>query len=365
MILKELDMVDLPIYIFGYGNLGRNAYRKIKKCYPDRAKGIVITKHYRKTKTLDFVFEMDELEKEKEAIVIVATNSLFHDEITEAISKIPRGSYTVYIYDEELDSDINDRLTELPLIETRFLIICVGQACNFKCRDCVNFAPYAHKENMRYCIEDIKNDLDALLRHFSRIDKLHIQGGEPFLYTDLKELLMYIDAKYRDIIDTVQIATNGGILPSEDVIQVLKKGNYDVRISNYRNVKNAGKLKQILMENNITHHIYEFASANSEWSYSGGLDYTAPEDEDTTSKVLNCLWCTCYTLENGLVGRCARSIPALSLQKIEQKEEDYLVVSNHMSHAMVSRYFMFIKPMECCSHCMGSNGRAIEAAIQL
>lgn len=363
MLLEEIERVNLPIYIFGYGNLGRNAYRKIKKCYPDRVKGILITKHNRKTEMLDFVFETGEVENLKEAIVIVATNSKFYGTITEIIRKM--GDYQICFYDEELDSDINDRLTELPLIETKLLSVCVGQACNFKCRDCVNFAPYARKENMRYSIENIKNDLDVLLSHFSRIDKLHIQGGEPFLYTDLKELLVHIDTKHRDIIDTVQIATNGDILPSEDVIQVLKKGGYDVRISNYRNVKNVGKLKQILMENNITYHIYEFASSNNKWNYSGGLNYVAPEDEDTISKVLNCRWCMCYTLENGLVGRCARSIPALSLQKIEQKEEDYLVVSNHMSHAMVSRYFMFIKPMECCSHCMGSDGRTIEAAIQL
>ena len=31
----------------------------------------------------------------------------------------------------------------------------------------------------------------------------------------------------------------------------------------------------------------------------------------------------------------------------------------------VGKYFMFIKPMECCKYCKSSNGEPIPAAIQI
>lgn len=74
------------------------------------------------------------------------------------------------------------------------LVLSVGQACNFKCRDCGNFSPFSPKEYMRYELDDIKKDIDKILAVIKKLDYLQIQGGEPFLYSDLIPLLSYLNS---------------------------------------------------------------------------------------------------------------------------------------------------------------------------
>ena len=301
----------------------------------------------------------------KDAIIVVATNEKFHQKITETIQEKFGGTITIIYYSNKLDDELNDGIDEVPLVETRLLSVCVGQACNFKCRDCMNFAPYAKKENMRYPLSKIEQELDLLLANFSCVDKLHIQGGEPFLYSELDSLLLYIEEHYKNIIGKIQIATNGNVLPKPRVLEVLKSVDCDIRISNYPCDNRVDELKTLLDKNEIQYHIYHFGSKNDKWNSSGEIDYIAPLGENTKKKVEDCSWCMCYSLENGIVGRCARSIPALSVQKVPFIKKDYLIVDNNMSRTDVSKYFMFIKPMECCRYCKGSYGESIEPAIQL
>ena len=95
------------------------------------------------------------------------------------------------------------------------------------------------------------------------------------------------------------------------------------------------------------------------------MDYLSPAKENLQAKVNNCAWCMCFTVENGMVGRCARSIPALTIQRIQMRPQDYLWLNENLTITDVSRYFMFIIPMECCKHCKGTNGEPITAAIQI
>lgn len=120
-----------------------------------------------------------------------------------------------------------------------------------------------------------------------------------------------------------------------------------------------------LKDRKIPYRVYKFAGKSGKWSDSGNRFYIEPDYEDTMSKVLNCRWCTCYTVENHMIGRCARSIPALTVQGIERREEDYISIDQDLTIERLRNYFMFIKPMEACRHCKGAGGEEIEAAIQI
>ena len=350
------------VYLYGYSNLSRNAYHILKRVYGLKIKGIVVT-HLPKSldQNVDYVFDAASIDL-MNSMVIISTNSIFWNEIRENVKDKCK---SVFYYTEEVDEIIKNNLNELPLIETRFLNICVGQACNLKCRDCVNFAPYAKRENLRYPIEKIIGDIDLLLPYFSRIDTLHIQGGEAFLYTDLYDLLSYLSSTYDSIIGKIQIATNGQIIPDEKILTLLANGKFEVRISDYKHISNPECLLRELENRKIPYRIYEFAGNRGKWNDSGGLHFAQPDECDSEEKILRCRWCTCYTLENHKVGRCGRSIPAITVQKISPKDKDYLYIDKDISIEMVRNYFMFIKPMEACRYCKGSNGPEIEAAIQM
>lgn len=360
------------IWIYGYSNLGRNAYNRLLKLYPNQVRGILVSKFNKRSKEKVEIFqrnihEIGSVKFEENTIIIIATNKKFHHYIIESIKRY--GNVDVYIYDKNFDNWLLENIEKVPLLETKFMALSVGQACNFKCKDCANFAPYAKPENMRYSIENIKKDIEKVFSYFSEIDTVHIQGGEPFLYTELAELLYFINNNYKEKIHNIQIATNGTLKPSQEVIDILKKDIYSIRISNYElNKEVSESVKEtieVLNRNGIKYRKYDFAGRKGNWSHTGEINYVAPIEENLYEKVINCDWNACYTIENGIVGRCARSIPARTLQKIQIKENDYLELTKDISIEKVGRYFMFIDPMECCRHCKGSQGEVIRAAVQI
>ncbi len=170
---------------------------------------------------------------------------------------------------------------------------------------------------------------------------------------------------YGNKVKNIQIATNGSIVPSKETLEALSKEKCTVRISDYKKENTEKVLVDKLEEYGIKYKKYDFAGMKGEWNDSGGMDYVSPVNEDIFSKVLECSWCMCYTMENGIIGRCARSIPARSLQNIDIKREDYINVREPIDIVEVSKYFMFIHPMESCKHCKGSNGEPIKAAVQI
>lgn len=113
-----------------------------------------------------------------------------------------------------------------------FLVVSVGQACNFKCRDCANFAPASPDCFKRYDVKDIKKDLEVLFKNIRYIKQLQIQGGEPFLYSDLAELVDFLHEN-RAKVHEVVIATNGSLIPNDSLLKCLKRNDVCVRISDY------------------------------------------------------------------------------------------------------------------------------------
>lgn len=67
----------------------------------------------------------------------------------------------------------------------KVLVLVVGQACNYRCRDCANFCPISPKEYKRYSLESMTSSLKSIFENVNYIETLQIQGGEPFIYSDL------------------------------------------------------------------------------------------------------------------------------------------------------------------------------------
>lgn len=159
----------MDIWIYGYSNLGRNAYNRLLMLYPNQVKGILVSKFNKRSKEKyqKSVYEIENVEQEENTIVFVATNTKFHNSIYDNIKKY--GNVDVYTYDNDFDDWVLRNLKCVPLLETKFMALSVGQACNFKCKDCANFAPYAKVENMRYSLEEIKKDITKIFCFFQRL----------------------------------------------------------------------------------------------------------------------------------------------------------------------------------------------------
>lgn len=108
----------------------------------------------------------------------------------------------------------------------------VSAKCNFKCKKCNMFMPY-YKTDIKYSLEDLKTNTDQFFRMVDYVCYIGFIGGEPLLFTQLSELIEYIKENYSDKVGNFTIHTNGSIKPSQDLVNVIKKYNITVAISDY------------------------------------------------------------------------------------------------------------------------------------
>lgn len=207
-----------------------------------------------------------------------------------------------------------------------FLVLVVGQACTLRCKDCANFSPYADQSRKAYDIEKTLNDLHNVVNSVWRIRKLQIQGGEPFVYPYLNKILEYV--VHEDKIKEVDIATNGTVIPY-NFFDYLKNKKVNVRISDYP-VVSEEKMQKLCNEferQGVAYTKYEFVGKDGLWRDSGGVD-TKREDngKKVSSRFRLCSFRGCWTLENGIIGRCSRSTHSLYIQKFQTLPKDYIQV---------------------------------------
>lgn len=111
--------------------------------------------------------------------------------------------------------------------------ISVTERCTLHCKKC---AHACHKvaitaDDMN--LDMAKESADFFFRYVDVVNEFVLIGGEPFLYTELGELIDYIGRNYREKILTFAITTNGTILPSNEIVELCKRHRVTVRVSDY------------------------------------------------------------------------------------------------------------------------------------
>lgn len=249
-----------------------------------------------------------------------------------------------------------------------YLVVSVGQACNFRCRDCANFAPVSPACFKRYDVNDIKKDLMVLFENVQYIEQLQIQGGEPLLYSDLAELIDFL-YENRDKVHEIVIATNGSLIPDDFLIESLKRNSVCVRISNYGIAQESGsKLVEKLKQNNIRYYVYPFASGKSLWYECGGKNTCGGGKHTVRKRYYLCNFSGCLTLERGELSYCSRATNSYVIQGFSRKQTDYFNLREVKKNFKVklAKYLVFRHPMQACYYCNGTNDKhMVQPAIQM
>lgn len=114
------------------------------------------------------------------------------------------------------------------------LCLVPSTACNLRCKGCLNFSPYFKTEsNITYDLQYLYNEADLIFEWCDYTPRFQVSGGEPLLYKDLDKILVYLDVKYRDKIERLEIVTNGTILPDSKLLSTLKEHNIFVYLDDY------------------------------------------------------------------------------------------------------------------------------------
>ena len=246
------------------------------------------------------------------------------------------------------------------------LVLSVGSKCNFHCEHCGNMVPLSPKDTWSYSLDDIVRWLHDLLSKVDFINYLQIQGGEPFLYPQLKELIRYIGDNKQ--ISNVVIATNGSIVPSKEVLEIFKNFHITIRISDYDfNKVQARKLFDICKEIGVYAEYYQFAGGNHTW-YDLGQKDVLRENENAVVKrrFEECPFRDCLTLERAEISHCSRSPNAYLIQGFKRNEDDYISVDGSDGMLLSLRqYVMQPKFMTSCRYCYGADKRVkLQAGAQ-
>jgi len=137
--------------------------------------------------------------------------------------------------------------------------------------------------NYLECIKDL-----VFLSSKVKVDRLQLQGGEIFTHPDVDKIISFAGELP---IPIISLTTNGTVLLSDKVVEVLQKvSRISITISHYEcTTKQRDKLVKQLNEAKIDYHIYEFNQGDSTWFRTGGPLQPAVSQTKLLHNFANCL----------------------------------------------------------------------------
>ncbi len=230
---RDIFKPGLKVYIYGAGEDGAEVFRSLG--FADCVKGFIDNNKDLKIycgKPVETI--IDFMKKQEEAIVIVAASNfnkpfMVNQLITmgykegvnlfraEEFLRYYIGIYAMYSWDK--------------LYFTSFSLT-VTHKCNLNCKGCLAFVPLC-KNPSHYDVRSFIESIDLLFKQVDFVGFFEMSGGETLLYPDIVELLVHIGENYRDRIAKTYITTNGTIVPSDKLCEVIKKYHYQFNIDDY------------------------------------------------------------------------------------------------------------------------------------
>lgn len=104
--------------------------------------------------------------------------------------------------------------------------------CTLRCANCNMFVPY-YERPVTFTLRQLEEEIELLFQFVDYLGCLTLLGGEPFLYEDFADFLMFLKASYAGRIGTIKVITNGTLLPEERLLDALAAAEVWVSISDY------------------------------------------------------------------------------------------------------------------------------------
>ncbi len=326
---------DEPIIIYGASVYGELAYVALKKigCFPnyycDKSEG-------RKKYLGVEVIQPKCLAGLIQANIIIASADFFY-EIKKELEEI--GCHNLFDMSELLNMELpkeilSNRAKEIYDNRRNYLNIVrnqseekvifnriqyvVSERCSLKCKDCSHLMQYYQKPQ-DIDLYKYKIAFDLLMETVDYIAELRILGGEPFMNSEMNEVIeWYHDS---DKIQSISVYTNGTIIPNDTILKSLQREKVKVHISNYRvNEKKLNKLLPVLDK----HHIEYFVREYDAWQDAGGVEFRGYSSEQKKKIFSRCFERNGYTFLKGQLHRCPRAAHAMNLKAMPDVKEDYV-----------------------------------------
>lgn len=312
------------IVIFGFGKMGRGNIDALISRF-EIVKIIDNNKDlrghsYKEIEIVDFMTYNSLGIKEK---IVVVTSGNRYDSISKELEEkgykedIDFCSYVTFCNDYFW----NDR-NELFLGRLTFNITTF---CTLNCKNCTMLTPYNnHKKN--FPIDRIITDVELTFDMVDYVSNFLVLGGEPFLHRELNTFLCYIGEHNRHNIGNLQIITNGTLVPSEELLETIKKYNVEVRISDYTKRVNYDEKLKIFCKKLEAYQIDYVSYGHDEWldmGFPGESVNMGDTAEELHRHMIKCDP-NCQNVSEGKLYYCAQGWAAQQSGLFNLRKSDYL-----------------------------------------
>lgn len=257
-------------------------------------------------------------------------------------------------------------------MRTSMGVLIINTICTLKCKKCITQTPF-HKQGQNYPIENLINEMRLFFQIYDEVDHFDFEGGETLLHPNIVDLIGEA-LQYKKQYKTLNILTNGTILPSQEILEACKNQPVFFIIDNYGDLS---RHKEELIEL-LTHHgiNYRIDTYHGEDQYYGGWvdfgdfsfkNYTPAQVEHVFE---NCRSGNCGApyIKNGKMYLCP--VQASLKEEIQLIEGEYVDLTNDSmsiedKKKAAERFGSHF--INACNYCLGFNvnSKRIPAAIQL
>ena len=176
------------------------------------------------------------------------------------------------------------------------------QRCNLRCKHCSFFMPY-FKHPVDFAVEDLLKYMERLLSVVNAVQIFRILGGEPFLYKDICAIVRKAISSPK--LKTIEIVTNGTIMPSRELLDLIKGERVKIQISYYGKLsRKAEEIKAVCDEAGVEGVIRD--PKDKTWFYAGDLHERGRSVLELRKQLKRC-GNICRNFQNGKLYFCPRA----------------------------------------------------------
>lgn len=241
--------------------------------------------------------------------------------------------------------------------------------CSLKCKNCMGGFPYMSNPP-QVSLAQFKKDADIYFNNIDYTLSFGLGGAEIMMCKNLDAYIEYVMENFAHQIWKFSFLTNGTILPDKNIIELLKRYQIDVVVSNYSSVKNwedkFQKLKAVMNENGV--HVRTIDYEN--WINMGWTENTYKED---IGDLFDICGMQCRVVHDGKLNYCIHGMTsneAIFHADITDDEFDLLSNDSRKKYQLVEYHLGFNKngDLKMCHYCNGYiniNNKTVSVAKQL
>lgn len=349
---NEIDKTDMDnllsflakhknVYLFGEGLCGTGMAEYLSVCGYKNVRGNVTSNSFEQ-KLKQYQIGIDG--------IILSLKADYYAEILPLILK--KISINDILFLKEKTKQIFTRTFSRDYLKNHmWLTLPIALHCNINCASCNMFSPLCKKE--LYTLDSVRRDIAVIKEINLNLNRINITGGEPFLNTEIVEILKYIRSEFESI--KIDLYTNGLVINnlSDEQLEAIAMNEIEFHITEYGvNPEKLDILYQRLDRLNIS-YVVDYLDENK-------LFYKKVIDFDKSVPVYEYINCQYYTycfalfMYNGKLFKCPMAlnvdkINMYSNKKIEFTPNDYLDLSNVNSVDQIYDFWQSRLPM--CDYC--------------